>query len=252
MTLPASGAIWLSQIKAEFGGPDFKLSSYYRGQGVVPDGLPSNARIPTTPDTRIQLSDFHGANRLNPGSWDQWTPGNYILDVPEHLWLRMRVWGAGGGGLVGPNNNPLPNSGGQSLVAGYLGANGGDGGVYEVSLAPGGSGFNGNLENLTGGSATPIPSRPNSGGGGAGANGGAGGAYLTAPNTSNNDGVAPGGGGGGTSGRGGGGGGFAHSYFGVGTALQLSITVGAGGIAMTANGYTSGKGGGGRVLIEWG
>lgn len=63
MTLQASGAISLSDLRGEFGGsaPD-SLSEYYRGGSLVPD-IAANAGIPTS--GAISLSDFYGGQAIN-------------------------------------------------------------------------------------------------------------------------------------------------------------------------------------------
>lgn len=65
MTLQASGAISLSDLRGEFGGsaPD-TLDEYYRGGSMVPDTA-ANAGIPAS--GAIALSDFYSgdASRLN-------------------------------------------------------------------------------------------------------------------------------------------------------------------------------------------
>lgn len=58
MALPTSGPIYLSQIKAEFGG-DGRLTSYYRGGGLVPN-TPANAAVPTS--GTIRVTNFYGAS----------------------------------------------------------------------------------------------------------------------------------------------------------------------------------------------
>lgn len=59
MTLQASGAIAMSQLRGEFGGsaPD-AISEYYRGGARVPD-IQVNALVPTS--GAIKLRDFYGA-----------------------------------------------------------------------------------------------------------------------------------------------------------------------------------------------
>ena len=61
MTIQASGAISLSQLRTEFGGsaPD-SLSEYYRGGALVPS-IPNNAAVPTS--GAIKLRDFYSSTK---------------------------------------------------------------------------------------------------------------------------------------------------------------------------------------------
>lgn len=62
MTLPASGAITLENLRTEFSGPTpHSLTDYYRGGTYVPD-TPANAGVPTS--GAISLTDFYGATNV--------------------------------------------------------------------------------------------------------------------------------------------------------------------------------------------
>lgn len=246
MTLPATGLIWFSQIKAEFGGGN-NLGGYYRGQGRVTTN-PSNGNVSATPGARISLGDFHGARTVVPGSWDQWTPGQYYaIAVPEYQWVRMRAWG--GGGSAAHVNIGAGHDGEMSVISGYIGAGGGLGGVYSVEQTPGGEAVGGNVENLPGGPSVKGAGS-NYNGGGSSPYGGAGGTpYFDRSVLIGSPGEAPGGGGGGINGSGGSGASFAHSYYENGFALSLDVYVAYGGASL---GSRSGAGAPGRVLIEWG
>lgn len=247
MALQGSGVIWLSQIQAEYGGPNYWLTTYYRGAGYV---TANNGGVPT--GGAIWFSQFYGTFKAFEGSYNRTSNGSATVQVPPHGWLRMRVWGAGGGGADVSANGA---NGGTSSVSGHLSATGGRGGIsYNGGRAggAGGTGSGGNTSNSTGGAgATAVI---NDGTGGRGGNcagsGGSGGAGSRA-NTQAGHGGAPGGGGGGhgTSG-GGGGGGYARSDYGADARyLSFSITVGNGG---AGGGSYGGDGADGRVFIEWG
>jgi hypothetical protein len=227
MTLPSSGQLSLRGIRNEFAGPNDNLSTYYRGRGYT---TTNNGSVPTSGS--ITIGQFHGAYRVIPGTWDQGTPGYYEIWLPPRQWLRVRVWGAGGGGGVGPGE--LGGAGGQSDCLGAIGYGGGAGGG-NYGGAGGGAG-GGNSENLAGEGGT------GSYGGGSPYGGGRNSAW-------------PGGAGAGNGGYGGGGGGFAHLEYGPDqSGYTIGIHVGAGGAGAhsTAFGVTAAAGASGRVLIEWG
>jgi hypothetical protein len=94
MPLPASGPIWLSQLRDEFGnwGPPNLLSHYYRGALTSAN----NTAVPA--GGYISLAAFYGAQKSIPGSWSIATPGTYSFVVPAYSTLRIDVRGAGGGG----------------------------------------------------------------------------------------------------------------------------------------------------------
>lgn len=239
MALPGSGIIWMTQIRDEFrpGQAVYDLYSYYKGHGIIGNN-PENARIQIDPNHgSISFSQFHGALKSYGGAWDQGTPGYYEIWVPSHAWLRIRAWGGGGGGSVDASDDRIfhyPGSpGGASVVHGYLQGNGGGAGMSGVG---GGGAGGGNQENITGGA-------PSGSIGGGSPGGGAGGSSFA------QGGGWPGGGGAGYMAPGGGGGGYAHSYWGAGYGRTIGITVGAGGGVSSG---AAGRGGNGRVLIEWG
>lgn len=108
MTLQASGAISLSQIRTEFGGsaPD-SLSEYYRGAGLVPD-ISANSAIPTTGP--IKLSDFYNAtnadfvpNAINwsdiTGSYSGNTDSQSITGINTTIELRT-TYSTGSSGAI--------------------------------------------------------------------------------------------------------------------------------------------------------
>lgn len=249
MALQGSGPIWLSQIQAEFGGPNYWMTSYYRGGGYVTNGA-GNQGIPT--GGTIWFSQFFNTYKTFTGSYNRTSNiSSTTVTVPPHSWLRMRVWGAGGGGGDVNSNGA---AGGLSRVSGHLQATGGKGGIAYVNGRTGGAGgegSGGNHTNSTGGAGATAPIADGTGGrGGNGASGGSGGSPSRA-NTQAGNGGSPGGGGGGhgTSG-GGGGGGYSRSEYGADNrTLQFTITVGNGG---AGGGSYGGNGADGRVFIEWG
>ena len=90
MALQGSGPIWLSQIQAEFGGPNYWMSSYFRGAGYVTNGT-GNQGIPT--GGTIWFSQFYNAYKTFAGSYDRSSNiSSTTVTVPPHSWLRMRVW----------------------------------------------------------------------------------------------------------------------------------------------------------------
>ncbi len=236
MPLQTSGIIWLSQIRDEFrpGQGAVDLNSYYRDTGVI-TGNPENNSIPARAQGSISMGQFYGAIRAAAGAWDQGSPGDYEIWIPTHAWMRVRVWGAGGGG-----GSPYTNgsSGDQSYVVGLLGAGGGQGSIWTGGASPG-AGYGGNQENLSG-------AGPGGGDGGGSPYGGGGGA------SGGGNGSWPGGGGGGAAAWGAAGAGFGHSYFGAGVGAVYQIHVGGGGAPGNYPSYSAGWGGNGRVLIEWG
>lgn len=249
MALPSSGTISLVQVRDEFrpGQSVLDLRSYYKDQGIIGNN-PENNNIPYDPTYGpISLSQFHGAARSSGGTWDQSTPGYYEIWVPSHAWLLVQAWGGGGGG-VAQGAHGYAGNGGNSIVNGYVQADGGTGawgGGTTSSAGAGGAGWYGNQSNLTGGNGT----HPN---GGAGANGGAGGTGTTSGTGPGGAGAWPGGGGGGAIAHGGGGGGYAYSSYGPGYGRTIAINVGDGGAALDGNLLKGGRGAAGRVLIQWG
>lgn len=247
MALPGSGPIYLSQIQAEFGGPNYLLSTYYRGGGYV---TANNTSVPVSGP--ISLANFYGASKVVPGTYDNGTPGTHYVTIPAYTTLTVTVWGAGGGGAASGTYSNISYDGGNSAfyapgytLVGYGGGRGGN--IYFAGGAGGGA--SGGVSNWSGGAGGTGFT------GGAGAQGGAGGAGEAAA------GGWPGGGGGaisGGSGYAGGGGGCTQRTFTVGEpgapvpGNTYTVVVGAGGAASAAGGYYGGgPGGNGRVCLSW-
>lgn len=224
MALPGGGAIWLSQLRDEFGnwGPPVWLSHYYRGALTTANNL----GVPT--GGWISLAHFHGTQKSVAGSWSRTSPGTYTFTVPVHSTIRIDVRGAGGGG------------GGSTYDVGAAGQNGTAGGNASVSgtglIGRGGAGGQGSYYNKPGKAANGTASGGNTlNSTGGGANGGVGGTY------------------GATKGGDGGDGGRAVSDWGAGSlgvGAQLTVTVpsagtGGAGQARGANGSN------GAVYISW-
>lgn len=163
MTLPVSGPISLAQIQAEFGGPNYALSTYYRGAGYTTG---NNTSVPTS--GQISMSQFRGAVKSVPGSTN-FGPGSHSVVIPVYSVITMYIWGAGGGGGgISGNTSAFPNqyyggTGGTSYfgapdytIYAYGGTGGGNGSFYfgtnsnGVGGSPGGA-ANGNIYNTTGG-----------------------------------------------------------------------------------------------------
>lgn len=222
MALPSSGILYMSQIQAEFGGPNYLLSTYYRGGGYV---TANNTGIPASGP--IYFSQFYGAQKSVAGSRSFTSPGTYSFTVPVHSSITFDVRAAGGGG------------GGSTYDAGYpgnAGANGGSASVSGIGLsASGGGGGAGSYYNYaangSNGSGSGGNQLNNSGGG----SGGAGGQY------------------GATKGGNGGNGGRAVSTWepgsvGVGATLTVTVPSGGGGGAGQVSGQ---RGNNGAVYISW-
>ena len=224
MPLPASGPIWMSQLRDEFGnwGPPNLLSHYYRG--ALTSG--NNTAVPA--GGYISLAAFYGAQKSIPGSWSIATPGTYSFVVPAYSTLRIDVRGAGGGG------------GGSTYDVGYPGGNGTAGGAASVSgaglVAYGGEAGQGSYYSQPGKAASGSAAGGNvlnSVGGGA--PGGVGGTY------------------GFTKGGDGGDGGRAVSDFVPGALAPgtvLTVTVPAGGVG-GAGQVPGAPGSSGAVYISW-
>jgi Predicted membrane protein len=237
MTLPvgANAAISFAQIQAEYGGT-WSFKDYYRTGSYV-DNTPSNYGVPTA--GVMSFSQFNGGRNVVAGSFNRTSNGSGSVAVGEHNWLRVRVWGAGGGGAGYFNAG---SAGSRSIVDGICVATGGKGGqAAPAGMAPGGVGSSGNVANLNGADGTTA--------GGKGAQGGAGGAYGA---VDGGNGSEEGGGGGGGGSRGGGGGGYSHWLGGVGGPVTLTWECGNGGAGGEQSPYSGGNGADGRVLIEWG
>ena len=63
MALPTAGWITMADIKAEFGGPDYRLGTYYRGGVYVPA---HNTNVPTSGP--ISMTHFLGASKVPPST----------------------------------------------------------------------------------------------------------------------------------------------------------------------------------------
>lgn len=223
MALPGSGLLYMSQIQAEFGGPNYNMSTYYRGAGYV---TANNTGVPT--GGTIYFSQFHGTQKSVAGSWSRTAPGTYSFTVPVHSTIRIDIRAAGGGG------------GGSTYDAGASGATGVKGGNASVSStglsAIGGNGGQGALYNKPGKAANGTASGGNTlNSTGGGANGGIGGTY------------------GATKGGDGGDGGRAVSdwgpgVFGPGSVLTVTVPTGGNGGAGQVAGA---KGDNGAVYISW-
>lgn len=224
MALPASGTIWISQLRDEFGnwGPPNYLSHYYRGALTTANNL----GVPT--GGTIYMSQFYGAVRSVAGSRSWTSPGTYTFTIPPYSTMRIDVRGAGGGG------------GGSTYDAGASGQTGAAGGNASVSatglIGRGGSGGQGSYYNKPGKAASGTASGGNvvntTGGG---SDGGVGGTY------------------GATKGGDGGDGGRAVSDYGpgaLGVGATLTITVPSGGNG-GAGQVAGARGGHGAVYISW-
>lgn len=223
MALPASGLLYMSQIQAEFGGPNYNMSTYFRGAGYV---TANNTGVPAS--GTIYFSQFHGTEKSVAGSRSWTSPGTYSFTVPVHSTIRVDVRGAGGGG------------GGSTYDAGASGAAGVAGGNATVSgtglTGRGGSGGAGSLYNKPGKAANGTASGGNTlNSTGGGSNGGVGGTY------------------GATKGGDGGDGGRAVSDWGpgsIGVGAVLTVTVPTGGNG-GAGQVAGAKGTNGAVYISW-
>lgn len=262
MPTPPSGQISIATINANFGrGTNlnaYRGTIWYQPNSLVFGYFPSGA---------ISLSNFYNKQPNDPatsGAANYTSPGSYGFVVPLYRnYLRVQLWGAGGGGGSGLGGNG--GAGGASTFGGVAAYGGGGGSSTSISAprsigspGAGGGAAGGNEANLSGASGSSYN-------GGAGANGGAGGAGNIGVNTAGNPGGYPGGGGGGGQnddfrgnwwiGGGGGGGGYCQYVWGPGLTAGATLTavVGAGG-AGGAPSYGGGGGAGanGRVYITWG
>lgn len=174
MALPTTGPISMAQIQAEFGGPNYSLSTYYRGAGYT---SANNTNVPAS--GLISLSNFRGAVKVVPGS-RSFGVGTTSFTVPiySQITFDLSAGGGGGGGPAASVNPPLGpgGTGGASYVSSavaYGGTGGSNGHSLSVTGAPGAHGTaTGGNQNITAGGAP-------GGGGGASyygqASGGAGG-----------------------------------------------------------------------------
>jgi hypothetical protein len=235
MALPSSGTIWLSQIQAEFAGPNYWLSTYYRGGGYV---TTNNTGVPS--GGAIYFSQFYGAVRATSGSTSRGV-GTSSLVVPPFQWLTIDVR-AGGGGGGGSNIDTYPGSAGNG---------GGNSHVYNAGanvLAYAGNGGNGS--NYYGGVNYDANGNPQAASGGSngasnyvggGASGGNGSAYGYSHGQ-----------------RGGNGGRGVTTYYPGQLTVggTLTIVVGGGGLGGYAGGISAygraASGGDGAVYISWG
>jgi hypothetical protein len=227
MTLPASGILYLSQIQAEFGGPNYLMSSYYRGGGYV---TANNTGVPAS--GAIYFSQFYGTQKSVAGSWNRTAPGTYTLVIPVFSTFVIDTRGAGGGG------------GGSTYDAGAAGATGAAGtdsvvkDAANIIYGNGGGGGVGSYYNVAanGANGTGVGGDTNTTGGGSA--GGTGGSY------------------GATKGGNGGAGGRAVRTFSVGELAAIvagntiTIVVGTGGNG-GAGQVAGAKGTNGAVYISW-
>ena len=137
MAIPSSGTITLSDIKAEFGGPDpIVLSNYYKGGSYVltTDFAPG---VPTS--GTIKLSDFYGARRTTLTTLTYTTVGDNFVTLPAtfvgYVYVNSITGGGGGGG--GPDSQPgRAGYGGQVVSDAYFAA--APGGVVNAYVGTGG------------------------------------------------------------------------------------------------------------------
>lgn len=227
MALPSSGPIWMSQIQTEFAGPNYWMSTYYRGGGYT---TTNNLNVPAS--GAIWFSQFHGGVRATGGS-GSWWPGNYGFYVPPYQWITIDVRGGGGGG-GGANIDVWAGSagasGGNSEVVGagtHIVAGGGAGGQGSNYYA--GVNYDGNGD----------PRAPDGGGnyGAGGGYGGNGGAYGYTHGQ-----------------RGGYGGRAVYTYYPGQLAVGGYMAINVGGGGAPGGGGTSGieGGGSGAIYISWG
>lgn len=227
MTLPASGTIYLSQIKAEFGGPDYALSRYYRGGGYV---TTNNTNVPTS--GQISFAQFYGAAKVVPGSLS-YGPGTYYIAIPAFTWITFDVRAGGGGGGASdlyPNPANPGGAGGTSYVSGggaSVSAGGGAGGQPTSQITG---------VNYPGGAPRAATGYGNYGAGGG--TGGVGGSF------------------GDLHGQDGGYGGRQVTSYSTGqltVGATLTIAVGGGGAGGSGSNMIPGNaGGGGAIYISWG
>ncbi len=273
MPTPASGAISMSDINANFGrGTD--LNAYRNTIWYQPASLTFGYFNSGT----ISMSDFYNKQGTDPagsGASDYTSPGTYFFVVPLFRnFLQIQVWGAGGAGGEYVSGGGVVASGAESRVympngeqlAGFGGGGGQNaqtsrfgGNVFGAGGGGGGAG-GGNQQNVGGQAGF---------GGDAGGMGGAapagGGTTGSPPNSTQGtplyayNGNFPGGGASSfrffdsagkynAFGGGGGGGGYARSVWGGGTFYTQTVTIviGAGGGSAVSTGAN------GRVYINWG
>lgn len=282
--LPAAGAaIAMSQIQAEFAGPNYVMSQYYRGAGTVPVQT-STGNIPASGP--IAFSQFASAFESAAGSVA--ATSTQTLVVPQYNTMTFEAWGpgAGGGGGSGGGAGGNPASTSSNVTGGGLAVAiqgnrglGGQPGVLSNGAAggaggAGGTASGGNSSNTSGGTGVAGQKGSLSGGTGAGGKGGnvGGGAGVGgnggAQGNNGLPGGAPGGAGGGagapassqaSAGGGGGGGGKAVSVFNYydanapifGATLTLTVA-GAGGTGGTAGtGFSGAAGARGQINVTW-
>lgn len=217
----------MSQIQAEFAGPNYLMSTYYRGGGYT---TTNNLNVPTS--GTICFSQFYGAVRATGGSVG-YGPGTHYLAVPPLQWLTIDSRGGGGGG-GGANIDVWAGSAGGAGGATHVYGAGSD--VWAGGGA-GGAGSNYYAGINYDGNGDP---RAADGGGNSGAGGGAGG----------NGGVY-----GYTHGqRGGYGGRSVATYYPGGLTVGGTLTIVVGGGGGPGGGGTAGieAGGNGTAYISWG
>jgi hypothetical protein len=229
MTLPASGAISISAINAEFSrGTDLNA---YRGTRWYLD----NAGTGLFSSTAISMSDFYSKRVNSPV-----TPGSTTLTssqtftVPLYSILTISLYGGGGGGQGGNGNTTGGGAGGNGGTSSFGSYGSGGGGQGGGQGGGNGAGF------TTGCAAGGAGGAPN-GPGSTGEAGGGGG--LTTITLSNpivgGNGPAVGAGVSVTVGGGGGGGSAGNGIFYVGSTPY------------PYNCAPGGSGGAGSVVISW-
>lgn len=230
MALQTSGPIYLSQIQAEFGGPNYYISTYFRGGGYT---TTNNLNVPSS--GTIYFSQFYGAVRAVGGSASFGVGSSYMY-IPPFQWLTIDVRaGAGGGG-----------GGNSDIYAGNAGGAGGNsqaGGAGALVTAYGGAGGAGS--DYYGGSNYYPSGEPRAASGygtystGGGSWGGTGGTY------------------GYTVGQNGGHGGISMQTFypgqlTVGGVLYTSVGGGGAGGYGGYGGANGSNGGDGAIYVSWG
>lgn len=151
--IKTSGLLYMTEIQAEFSGPNYNLGTYYRGAGYVTN---NNTGIPTSGP--IYMSQFYGTKKVVPGSQTFSTVGAQGFIIPQHTSITITVNGAGGGGGGWYFGGSAGGTGALTRVSGSgidVRGNGGVGGAFATNTASGADGANGTgtggTTNTTGG-----------------------------------------------------------------------------------------------------